>query len=493
LEAHGCLEATSGRIVNIELVTVAAGSSKITPATSTHFRGGNKFMRVDPKVINGVYSNRGETKTLGWLWRLQVIAEPCPATLILQLYLIQPYQKAKAGYSFEEYDGVAFDLYQFQEKAMRVTIQTKQKYEALWTSLCLLIFFLRLAIYVLVECLALNYNIFCRDEADDVIIVGANTKVRGKNTAEVGFLQCAPSVRTYVLLVVLVLLDFANILNPIYNVTAVQQGEFLWSGLNMEVVSVIGYSACKLELALVPATITVLGRMLTGSNDIILEAFLFQTGVFVMPLILPRWGYNFALNTSTICQMIMLAFIAVRFAWRLHGNPMAGAIMCSDDMLAVLDEDPDADNMPLHIALGSWDPTIMVDIQLDTVCAIRGFLIGLQMTTLPEIESDSEAPVVMPWLGTMSLPRRPPPERPPPQGGGTLGRIWGRQASGLIVSWQFPDSPEALWGHIGGYWGLPRGAAGLSLMPPPPHASAFSPPCSLPFHCSPLPPPPPCH
>jgi hypothetical protein len=134
-----------------------------------------------------------------------------------------------------------------------------------------------------------------------------------------------------------------------------------------------------------------------------------------------------------------------------------------------------------------------VDIQLDTVCAIRGFLIGLQMTTLPEIESDSEAPVVMPWLGTMSLPRRPPPERPPPQGGGTLGRIWGRQASGLIVSWQFPDSPEALWGHIGGYWGLPRGAAGLSLMPPPPHASAFYPPCSLPFHCSPLPPPPPCH
>ena len=54
---------------------------------------------------------------------------------------------------------------------MRVTIQTKQKYEAVWTTLCWFFFCLRLIIYVLVECLALNYDVVCREEADDAMPV----------------------------------------------------------------------------------------------------------------------------------------------------------------------------------------------------------------------------------------------------------------------------------------------------------------------------------
>jgi hypothetical protein len=40
----------------------------------------------------------------------------------------------------------------------------------------------------------------------------------------------------------------------------------------------MGYTSCKLELALVPSVISVVGRMLTGDDDVNMELFLFQMG-----------------------------------------------------------------------------------------------------------------------------------------------------------------------------------------------------------------------
>jgi hypothetical protein len=60
----------------------------------------------------------------------------------------------------------------------------------------------------------------------------------------------------------------------------VQQGEYLYqsrdSGAGMS--ELMGYTSCKLELALVPSVISVVGRMLTGDDDVNMELFLFQMG-----------------------------------------------------------------------------------------------------------------------------------------------------------------------------------------------------------------------
>ena len=47
----------------------------------------------------------------------------------------------------------------------------------------------------------------------------------------------------------------------------------------------LGLTACKLELALVPSVISIAGRMLTGDDDTDMELFLFQIGIFVAPVI----------------------------------------------------------------------------------------------------------------------------------------------------------------------------------------------------------------
>jgi hypothetical protein len=336
---HGCLQATSDHLVSISLVDATSARSFV--------RGGKTYVYVIPEDVAASYKDRGQTSTLHFLWRLQAA-------------------KQKEQLGKEQYDAIAFDLYTFGEKAMRVTIQTRQEYEDVWIYSTWVFFVLRFIIYCMVDVVAQSCRIQC-----------ANTH----GEAGVMFLECVPSRRLYVLLFVLVLLDFANILNPIYNITSVQQGEFLWSGQNDHIVDMLGYSACKVELALVPATITVLGRMLTGNYHIGFEAFLFQMGVFIMPLITAKLGYSFVLNTSTICLSLMLASIAVRFALRLRENPLAGTIMCSDDTFAALDRKPNADNISLYIALGSWDPTIVVNAELDTSSAFRSFFLGLQTTS----------------------------------------------------------------------------------------------------------------
>ena len=299
--AHGCLQANSEKIIKIQLADQIPSSKR--------------YVLVGTQDVTDSYKIRGSTKTLHWLWRLQ----------------------SGAGADEETYDGIMFDLFTVGKTSMRVTVETKQAYEPMFVFWGWFLFAIRFVIFVAFDAIACSIAIQCQQGDDE------------DHAVEITFLECAPSKTTYFILLLLFVLDFANILNPLFNVTAVQQGEFLWAAKNAMIVDMLGYTGCKLELATVPATITVLGRMLTGDDDTSMEVFLYQMGVFVMPLILGKAGYNFVINTSTLCLLYTTFTVAVRLFLRYRDNKNCFDIMCSDDNLERLREKSET---PLLVALG---------------------------------------------------------------------------------------------------------------------------------------------
>ena len=99
----------------------------------------------------------------------------------------------------------------------------------------------------------------------------------------------------------------------------------------------LGLTACKLELALIPSIITLIGRVLTGDEDVGMETFLFQMAIFVLPIVLGKMGYGFEVNPSTLFTCITAIVVAIRFALRCHEDPIFPKLYCSDDTRKALE------------------------------------------------------------------------------------------------------------------------------------------------------------
>ena len=124
--------------------------------------------------------------------------------------------------------------------------------------------------------------------------------------------------------------------------------------------TLLGFTAAKLELALVPGTITVAGRMLTGDDDTTMEAFLYQTGIFFVPIVLAKAGYGFTLNTSTILLCLVALSVVLRWGLRYHGNRKCVQLLCSDMHMEQLEKEGDGnDCTALKVALGMDTCTLM--------------------------------------------------------------------------------------------------------------------------------------
>ena len=256
--AHGCVQASKDPVITLQ--DCGAGCLDF----------GQDYVEVDPLDVINTF-NKGR-HSFHWLWRLQE-TEARP--------------QAK---------GISFDLYQHGNHSLKVFVTTKQEYEPMWIGLCWFCFVLRFLLTIAIDAFAANMIVKCNrghDDDDD-----------DDDGVEVRFLDVFASYGTYFMIACLMLLDLANILNPLLNPTAVQQGEFLWAATNLEAANFLGYTGVKLEMALIPASITVAGRMLTGDEDISMELFLFQMGIFVGPYILGKMGYGFELNTSTLILFI---------------------------------------------------------------------------------------------------------------------------------------------------------------------------------------------
>jgi len=331
---HGCLAAASDRIMTISVGKATEGNVVTLPGTD------KKFVKVSTDDIKKNYKTRGaDAKTLHWLWRLQ----------------------SAAGAVEGNHDGVAFDLYTIGTATTRVLVQTKQQYEASWLNLCWFIFVGRVLLFMLVDCGAGSTTIVCRREGST-------------DEAELDFFECCPSRQTYVTLFLLTVLDFGNLLNPMLNLTAVQQGEFQWVAKNKLMSDLLGYTGCKIELALVPSVISVVGRVLTGVVDAGMEIFSYQMGVFVAPLILGKLGYGFTVNTSSLLTVVVLISVAVRYAYRRHVNPGCAIYLATDDTMEGMasSDDPTL----YHIVMG-MPIEEEAKVERDLVCAWRALVAGL--------------------------------------------------------------------------------------------------------------------
>ena len=191
---------------------------------------------------------------------------------------------------------------------------------------------------------------------------------------EVAFLDCLGSWRARVFMLALFALDFGSLLNPIVNPTDVQQGEFEWASKHLQMVDLLGFTACKLELALVPSVISVAGRMLTGDDDIGMELFLYQLAIFVMPVVLGKMGYGFEVNTSSLFTMFTAMVVAIRFALRVSEHPVHLKLHCTDGTREALEEAEGDDQMVMQAALGALPAG--KEVELDWVCAFRQHLLG---------------------------------------------------------------------------------------------------------------------
>ena len=192
---------------------------------------------------------------------------------------------------------------------------------------------------------------------------------------DVKFLDSFSSVRLWVLLVAFFLLDMGSLLNPIVNPTAVQQGEFKWASEHLQMVDLLGFTACKLELALMPSIITVIGRMLTGDDDVGMETFLFQMAIFVLPIVLGKMGYGFEVNPSTIFTCFTAIVVGIRFALRCHEDPIFLELHCSDDAREALEEAGDGPDAVLMQAALCVLPAEQ-QVEQDWLCSLRQCILG---------------------------------------------------------------------------------------------------------------------
>ena len=194
---------------------------------------------------------------------------------------------------------------------LRVYVTTRQEYEPYWLMLCWLGFGLRLVIFLAFDVLAGSMTTKCEYNGEE-----------GNAEVEVLYLECFASKFTWLLLAILILVDYVNLLFPLYNPTAVQQGQMAWVGQNEDMASRLGYTACKLELALLPSIICAAGPLIIGDYDTSMEVFVFQLGVFVAPVVLALLGYKFEVNPSSLMLMAQGASVAARYVWRskMHGD-----------------------------------------------------------------------------------------------------------------------------------------------------------------------------
>jgi len=311
--AQGCVQASNDKLIQLKIRSAGDGGRK-------------NYVDVSPKAIINAYkpdSAYFEPKTLHWLWRLQTTAEVPP-------------------------EGARFELYRIGNLTMEVTVTTQQDYEPIWHVMCWGLFAIRMCLYIFVECYAMSTVLECNRGPNDV------------DAAQISFFECHATLKTFVFIALLALLDFATILNPVLNPTAVQQGQFLWAANNDEMKTLLGYTGVKLEMAVLPAGVTVVGRMLTGDNDTGMEIFFYQLAIFTLPILLGRLGYNFALNTSTLCLICNDISVLVRYFTRVTTeNEKAAYMLCTDETLATLEKQTVKDKIliPLHMLIG--DPIAM--------------------------------------------------------------------------------------------------------------------------------------
>ena len=400
---HGCIQEDDTKIIKIEMTTddgntedasrrkSKGGSAGSAALAGQILRGrgseGNAigdFTHVQPEDIIAEYT--ADTPTLHWLWRLQ-------------------------GDEEHNWDGVSFDLLKIGNSTVRVYCKTLQQYEPGWLTLCWLIFGVRLALLILLDGILVSTTIRCEasldmssgefkrldtdndgvvSRAEFVTAYGehsngafdkADTNHDGALSSqefkakEAAFLDCKSSIRLWVLLVAFFLLDMGSLLNPIVNPTAVQQGEFKWASAHLGMVDLLGFTACKLELALIPSIITTSGRMLTGDDDIDMEIFLFQMAIFVLPIILGKMGYGFEVNPSTIFTCFTAVVVGIRFALRCHEDPIFLELYCSDDAREALEEAGDGPDAVLMQAALCVLPAEQ-RVEQDWLCSLRQCILG---------------------------------------------------------------------------------------------------------------------
>jgi len=192
----------------------------------------------------------------------------------------------------------------------------------------------------------------------------------------VPFLECFASWKTWLLLVMLFALDYVNLLFPLYNPTAIQQGQMAWAGTHPDdgndMATLLGYTATKLELALQPAIICAAGPMMLGDHDTQMEVFLFQLAVFVGPVVLSKMGYGFAVNTSTLLVVFQALVVLVRYIWRRVVTPdlPVTTIHAADETM----EEVLSGSIPMHLVLGGSIPNLAVEV--DGIHGIRANIAG---------------------------------------------------------------------------------------------------------------------
>ena len=405
---HGCIKEDDTKIIQVVTVTDnddgedtsrrkkgGGGSTGTTILAGVILRNGGSngpsgdFTQVEPGDIVDAYIS--DTSTLHWLWRLQ-------------------------GDEEAEWEGVKFKLLKIGGTTVWVYCRTLQQYESSWLALCWILFGVRLALLIFIDGILMSTTIKCQqlrgnqgnaainseafqslDANNDGVVSKdefmaaygekrsdhfdeLDTNADGVLTQqefeakEVAFLDCLGSWRARVFMLVLFALDFGSLVNPIVNATDVQQGEFEWASNHLQMVDLLGFTGCKLELALVPSIITVAGRMLTGDDDTRMEAFLYELAIFVMPIVLGKMGYGFEVNTSTLFTIFTAMVVAIRFALRISEHSVHLGLHCTDDTREVLEEAEGDDEMIMQAALGALPAG--KEVELDWVCAFRQHLLG---------------------------------------------------------------------------------------------------------------------
>ena len=166
-----------------------------------------------------------------------------------------------------------------------------------------------------------------------------------------------------------------------------------WAASNLQAAELLGFTACKLELALMPAAITVLHRMLIGHEDNSLECFLFSMSVLMVPIILGSWGYSFVINPSTILILILDLVILCRCYWRIQEYPIKATYLVHDDTLAHLEgiiEETATGNKLEDMLKNNDDPGLIAmsmclgipmdrddGVEVSTLARLRGRLLGV--------------------------------------------------------------------------------------------------------------------
>ena len=376
--SHGCLAVNTQPLIRVDIVEGVA-SQKGTTSNYVHIN--------DASDVVSAYGSAGASTTLHWLWRMQANA---PGK-----------------------DGISFDLFKLGNDRMRVFVKTKQEYEPGWIIASWSLFSVRLLLSILVEVIACAVTIKTTTNTDEV---------------EVAFLECAPSKATWLIVGICGALDFANILNPVFNPTPSQQGNFLFEAtiLNSDLVTLMGLTSTKLELGVLPAMITIVGRTVTGDNDTTMEAFLYQIAILVVPIVLAKLGYGFEINTSTICLGVLTATVFVRYANRCLNAPLHWKVWCSDDTMADLQAEPP--DICLKVSLGEAEPCgdfIADRLELDTVSLIRSITLGLNIHhyAYEQADAKSGAPAAMVVHQEGALVQSSA-ETPTPRGSSTHYRMW---------------------------------------------------------------------